>query len=102
MPPKKEGGDVDASPRGIAGRPARGASTSMGSQQHYVIEELDARPLRTSRRWSMNLAGFLVGAGPSIGSLGFPQTVCVYNSQLLGSDVAAVCGTYGNFESYAL
>ena len=50
----------------------------MGSQQHYVIEEFDARPLRTSRRWSMNLAGFLVGAGPSIGSLGFPQTVCVY------------------------
>jgi hypothetical protein len=78
MPPKKEGVDVNASTCGIAGRPARGASTSTVSQQQYIIETFDARPLRTSRRWSMNLAGYLYGTGQSVASLGFPQTVCVY------------------------
>jgi hypothetical protein len=72
MPPKKEGFDIDASPRGIAERPARGAITSTGFRQQYVIEEFDTHPLRRSRRWSMNLAGYLHGRALTVASLGFP------------------------------
>jgi len=80
VPPKKRL-DIDASPRGIAGRPARGAGTSTISQQQHIIEKFDARPLRTSRRWSVNPAGYLYGAGLSVASLSFPQTV-VFTTQV--------------------
>jgi len=77
MPRKKEGFDIDASPRGIAGWPARGAGTSAGSHQQDVIERFDARPLRTSKRWSVNLPGYLYGEGLSVAALGLPRASTV-------------------------
>src|SRR5262245_4400906 len=61
MPRKKERLVFDASPRAIAGWPARGANTSAGSHQQDSVEEFNVRPLRTSRRWSVNLPSQLYG-----------------------------------------
>jgi hypothetical protein len=80
MPRKKEGLDIDASPRRIARWPARGASTSAGSHQQDVTEDFDACPLRTSKRWPVNLPGYLYGEGLSVAALGFPRASTVATS----------------------